>query len=250
MCRGGVVLTTPPPIIKMSKLQQKFFQNHTLQVAKNLIGKLLCVKTKNKLILSVIITETEAYHGQEDDACHAHRGKTKRNEIMFDKAGYTYVYFTYGMHHLLNIVTYKKNFPSAVLIRGATIDINNYVEFTDNTFNTTKPFIIPPKNKKILENKINDKVKNAISQDRFGKNYDKLSNYQRKNLLNGPAKLTQALQITTQTHNKVYAIDSNKIWFEDLKIKPNPKFLQKTKRIGIDYAEKSKNWEYRFIVEL
>lgn len=65
-----------------------------------------------------MITEVEAYDGFEDKASHASRGKTDRNQVMFGEAGRFYVYFTYGMHWLLNIVTGKENYPAAVLIRG------------------------------------------------------------------------------------------------------------------------------------
>lgn len=66
-----------------------------------------------------MITETEAYDGPDDKASHAHRGETARNEVMFREAGFWYVYLVYGMHHMLNIVTGKKEYPAAVLIRGA-----------------------------------------------------------------------------------------------------------------------------------
>jgi DNA-3-methyladenine glycosylase len=68
----------------------------------------------------MMITEVEAYDGPHDKASHAHRGKTKRNEIMFGEAGRFYVYFNYGTHWMLNIVTGPKNYPAAILIRGAT----------------------------------------------------------------------------------------------------------------------------------
>lgn len=65
-----------------------------------------------------MITEVEAYDGFNDKASHASRGQTERNKVMFGKAGYWYVYFTYGMHWMLNIVTGAKNYPAAILIRA------------------------------------------------------------------------------------------------------------------------------------
>ncbi len=104
----------------MQVLKRSFYNRNTIQVAKNLLGCVLIRKFKNKII-KVIITETEAYRGFHDLASHAHKGKTERNKIMFDKAGQAYVYFIYGMHWMLNIVTEKKNFPAAVLIRGGDL---------------------------------------------------------------------------------------------------------------------------------
>ena len=65
-----------------------------------------------------MVTETEAYRGSDDPACHAAKGRTARTEVMFGEAGLAYVYLIYGMHHCLNIVTEAKDFPAAVLIRG------------------------------------------------------------------------------------------------------------------------------------
>ena len=65
-----------------------------------------------------MITETEAYHGFEDKASHAHKGKTPRNKVMFGDPGHWYTYFVYGVHWMLNIVTGPKDYPAAVLIRG------------------------------------------------------------------------------------------------------------------------------------
>lgn len=101
----------------MKNLPHSFFDRPTLKVAGDLIGCIL-VRKRGAHIERLIITETEAYDGFEDRASHASRGKTKRNEIMFLSAGHIYVYFTYGMHWMLNIVTGPKDYPAAVLIRG------------------------------------------------------------------------------------------------------------------------------------
>jgi len=102
----------------MSKLlSQEFFNRPTTVVAENLLGKYLVRKCRGKII-SAMITEVEAYNGQNDKASHASRGMTPRNEIMFGPAGYWYVYFTYGMHWMLNVVTGQEGYPAAILIRG------------------------------------------------------------------------------------------------------------------------------------
>lgn len=101
----------------MKSLPHSFFNRRTLKVAEDLIGKYLVRKIGNKIIREKI-TETEAYVGEHDLACHTSRGKTKRNEVMFREAGTIYVYFTYGMHWMLNIVTEEKGCGTAVLIRG------------------------------------------------------------------------------------------------------------------------------------
>ena len=98
-------------------LFQDFFDRPTLEVAPDLLGKFLCREVDGS-ILRLRITEVEAYDGPEDKACHAHRGKTPRNEIMFGPAGRWYVYLCYGMHWMLNAVTGPVDFPAAVLFRG------------------------------------------------------------------------------------------------------------------------------------
>jgi len=98
-------------------LQKSFFERPTVVVAKELLGKYLVRKRGSKKIACMIV-ETEAYDGFKDKASHAHRGKTARNEVMFGHAGHWYVYFTYGMHFMLNVVTGKREYPAAVLIRG------------------------------------------------------------------------------------------------------------------------------------
>ncbi len=89
-----------------------------MEVAPDLIGKTLVRQFDNSLIQKYTITEVEAYRGRDDLACHAHKGKTKRTEVMFREGGLVYVYLIYGMYWMLNIVTGKKDDASAVLIRG------------------------------------------------------------------------------------------------------------------------------------
>ncbi|MDI6820820.1 MAG: DNA-3-methyladenine glycosylase [Patescibacteria group bacterium] len=98
-------------------LTGKFFERSTLLVARELLGKYLCRRYHGKTI-RLMITEVEAYDGPKDKASHAFRGLTPRTKVMFGPAGYWYVYFTYGMHFMLNIVTGKKGYPAAILIRG------------------------------------------------------------------------------------------------------------------------------------
>lgn len=103
-----------------------FFDRPAPVVARDLIGKYLVRRTNGNpstglraRTVALMITETEAYHGFEDKASHASRGQTLRNTPMYMEAGTIYVYFTYGMHWMLNLICGKKGFPSGVLIRGA-----------------------------------------------------------------------------------------------------------------------------------
>ncbi len=96
---------------------KEFYSRDTLTVARELLGKKL-VRQIDGAELSGMIVETEAYCGQTDSACHAHRGITKRNTVMFGPPGRAYVYFTYGLHYLLNVVTEGEDHPCAVLVRA------------------------------------------------------------------------------------------------------------------------------------
>jgi DNA-3-methyladenine glycosylase len=101
----------------MKILPHSFFDRKTLRVAEKLLGQYLARKVGKKIIREKI-AEVEAYVGPHDLACHSSRGRTPRCEPMFAEAGTIYIYFTYGMHWMLNIVTEGKDFPAAVLIRG------------------------------------------------------------------------------------------------------------------------------------
>lgn len=101
----------------MSKLGYEFYHRPCLEVAQDLVGKVLVHNTPAGA-LRLRITETEAYCGEADTACHAHKGRTKRTEVLYDVAGTVYIYLCYGVHWLLNIVTGEKEEPQAVLIRA------------------------------------------------------------------------------------------------------------------------------------
>jgi len=100
------------------RLARDFFTRDILRVAPGLIGKTLVIRGVNGRITRYTITETEAYRGYEDKACHACRGRTARTEVMYREGGRIYVYFVYGMYWMLNFVAGKEGVPQAALIRG------------------------------------------------------------------------------------------------------------------------------------
>jgi DNA-3-methyladenine glycosylase len=104
---------TPP-------LPKAFYTRDVLEVARDLLGRTLCRRLPDGRILRGRIVEVEAYLGLVDRASHAYRGKTPRNAPMFQDGGIAYVYFVYGMHHCLNVVTSVAGHPTAVLLRAAT----------------------------------------------------------------------------------------------------------------------------------
>ncbi|MEO5956725.1 MAG: DNA-3-methyladenine glycosylase [Nitrospiraceae bacterium] len=104
-----------------SILGRPYFARPTVQVARSLIGKYLVRAIDGREIAGKIV-EVEAYVGPEDKACHASKGRTQRTDVLFGPAGVAYVYLIYGMYHCLNVVTERKEFPSAVLIRAIEIE--------------------------------------------------------------------------------------------------------------------------------
>ena len=101
----------------MEKLDYSFFHRPCLDVARDLVGKILVHETEAG-VFRLRISETEAYWGTEDTACHVSKGRTPRTEVFFADAGTLYVYLCYGMHWMLNIVTGDTEDPQAVLIRA------------------------------------------------------------------------------------------------------------------------------------
>jgi len=170
-------------------LLKSFFAQSALEVAPQLLGKRLVHQLDDGTQKSGIITETEAYHGYDDKACHSYRGKTPRNSVIFETVGHTYVYLCYGIHWLMNITTYKEGFPSAVLLRG-------------------------------------------VFDDQSGHHYD------------GPGKLTTFLQINKSRNRLPVYESTGTVWVEEAGIKPQT--ILTGPRIGVDYAQESKDWPWRF----
>lgn len=144
-------------------LGKEFFNRPTVRVARELLGCTLCRKS-GKRIIRLEIVEVEAYDGTRDKASHAHRGKTARNAPMFGEAGKWYVYFTYGMHWMLNIVTGPEGYPAAVLIRGGRLKLGK-TKFARSVFQEKTDLAGPARLTKFLkiDGKFNGRVANRIS---------------------------------------------------------------------------------------
>ncbi|MGI6752251.1 MAG: DNA-3-methyladenine glycosylase [Anaerovoracaceae bacterium] len=121
----------------MTRLERDFFTRDVLTVAPDLINKILARRIPNGEVLRFRITETEAYRGEEDSACHARAGKTKRTSILYETGGCTYIYLCYGIHNLLNVVTGHSGFPQAALLRGGIMLREN--ENSERDFSASPP---------------------------------------------------------------------------------------------------------------
>ena len=200
---------------KSFKLPRPFYNQPTLRVAQQLLGCFLIHKLKNKKLIGRIV-ETEAYIGPNDLASHASRGRTPRCAVMFGPPGYAYVYLTYGLHWMFNIVTEREGYPAAVLIRAvepiypsSNEGGQTFVRLQDNLTRTSR---------------FTGMVRGT----------------------NGPAKLTNWFKIN-KTHNGL-DLCGNEIWIED-KGDPENFRIKKTPRIGVDYAGPWKNKLWRFYIE-
>lgn len=103
---------------KLEKLGRSFYERpEVVEVAKDLLGKILVTQVGD-VVTAGMIVETEAYCGRGDKACHANNKRTPRTEVMYQRGGTAYVYLCYGIHHMMNVVTNRKGYADAVLIRA------------------------------------------------------------------------------------------------------------------------------------
>ncbi len=121
------------------RLKKGFFHREVDVTARDLVGKILVHRLPDGTLLKERIAETEAYGGEEDLACHASKGRTKRTEILYGESGVIYVYLCYGMHWMMNVVTGEKEQPQGVLIRAGEIHkgpakLTKYLQI-DGSFN-------------------------------------------------------------------------------------------------------------------
>ena len=202
-------------------LAQRFFAGDTVDVARALVGKYL-VRRYDGVTLAARVTETEAYVGRMDKACHAYNyRRTERTRTLFAPPGTAYVYLIYGMHCCLNFVTEPEGEPAAVLIRGLS----------------------PRSNQDI------------IAENRFHCKYAQMTAYQKKNFLNGPGKLCAGMNIGRALNGLPHG--SRELFLceslEELGLSApasdrEPPDVKTGKRIGIDYAEEAVDFPWRFYV--
>ena len=202
----------------MARLSRDFYAGDTVAIAQALLGKLL-VRRLDGQLLAGRITETEAYIGRCDKACHAYNyRRTPRTETLFRAPGHAYIYLIYGMYHCLNFVTEPEGEPAAVLLRA--------VEPVAG-----------------LE---------TIQRLRYG---DKpLTPYRIRNFLNGPGKVCQGFGLTRAqngldlTGDELFLCDGP----EDLGLPcpaPRRERICRGPRIGVDYAQEARDFPWRFWLE-
>jgi len=210
------------------KLSRRFYAQPTLLVAKKLLGKYLIHKIGKKKLIGKIV-ETEAYLGPKDLASHASSGRTKRTELMFGPPGHAYIYLIYGMYYCFNVVTEKKDYPAAVLIRAVE---------------PIKSLTVSPLSKGRESTLLSKKARGILPLLNKGLSRAKKGGIE---LTNGPGKLCRYLKID----KKLNGIDltGNILWLEDRGAKIPPNQIVKAKRIGVDYAGKWKNKKWRFYIK-
>jgi DNA-3-methyladenine glycosylase len=206
----------------MARLSYDFYSGDTVEAAQRLLGKII-VRTldapSGAVRLAGRITETEAYVGRCDKACHAYRYKrTKRTETLFSAPGHAYIYLIYGMYCCLNFVTEPEGEPAAALIRAI------------------------------------EAVEGAETMRRLRYGGRPVTAARERNLLNGPGKVCQALSLTTAengldlTGDALFVCDSPAdIGLDELP--PRREIVRASPRIGIGYAEEARYFPWRFTLE-
>ncbi|MBQ9617034.1 MAG: DNA-3-methyladenine glycosylase [Oscillibacter sp.] len=203
----------------MARLSYDFYNRDTVEVARALLGKIVVRCPEGGPLLAGRLTETEAYIGRCDRACHAYGyRRTPRTATLYLGPGHAYVYLIYGMYHCLNFVTEPEGEPAAVLIRGMEA-----VSGTD-----------------------------FMWRRRYGDRPDTPA--RRRNFLNGPGKVCQALCLTTAENglplsgDALFVCDAPAdIGLPDLP--PRREIVQAGPRIGIDYAGEARDFPWRFTLE-
>lgn len=200
-------------------LPQSFFLGNTVDIAREMVGKYL-IRKYDGITLACRITETEAYVGRMDRACHAYNyRRTERTKTLFAPPGTAYVYLIYGMHHCLNFVTEPEGEPAAVLIRG-------------------------------LEPRHNADI---IAENRFSCKCGDMTPYQRKQFLNGPGKVCAGLNIGRELNGLPHGSEAlflcerlSDAGLPDRKEDSGPLTVRCSPRIGIDYAGEDALLPWRF----
>ncbi|MGL4911898.1 MAG: DNA-3-methyladenine glycosylase [Romboutsia sp.] len=201
-------------------MDRAFFNQDGIRVAQDILGKYLIRNYDDKTIVTKIV-ETESYMGITDKGAHVYGDKkTERTKPLYLEGGHIYVYLIYGMYYCLNISANVEGDPECILIRA----VEPITELDE------------------------------ISLNRFKKEYKDLTNYQKKNITNGPGKLCMALKIDKNLNSK--SILGNELYISDFyydkyeKVYNTDKFeIEKSKRINIDYAEEAKDYLWRFFIK-
>ncbi len=198
----------------MDKLSQEFYiREDTLQIARELLGKILVVPSEQGARVAGMIVETEAYLGAEDKAAHSFGNRrTKRTETMFAVGGTVYIFFIYGMYFQFNVVVGAIDTPHAILIR--TVE--------------------PLENIEIMRARRMAKSRNAAAK------------MPDQNLTSGPGKLCIALGIDRSFNNE--SLLEKRVWLEKGK-EFSADTIVSGKRVGIDYAGEFAEKPWRFWIK-
>jgi len=196
----------------MNRLKRSFYERDTILVAKELLGKTFTTQLPHGKT-SGIITETEAYCGVDDPACHVYKNKvTERTKLLFHKPGTVYVYQIYGMYFCFNLIAHKKGKAGGVLLRA----------------------IAPFEGIEIM------KQRRALQTSRRASKTT-------KHLADGPSKLCIALGIDKSLNGTDTCLGSSKIVVSGSEAIPARK-IGSAPRINIDYAGKAKHYPWRFFI--